>query len=279
MQLPKQVTYSQNGHQQAPPPPSGAFPVQPPVRPDRTHFPEDDAGFSMRSFLYILSHFQIGGTRLSRWMGWLLVLGALAWSTGWLPGRWWGIAVLLLLWLAMLAGIHFVRRSDYVSFEPMAAPPVEPHPLAPADRLAIHATGLFSVEDRYQRYTWLPGFYRAFATTERALLCLVRQRTLLRVGHWPDEEVGMWYVFFMPETVTRVRWGRLHFGRHPRPSVAVEYEATLPPQGRFSKERTVTETLYLTCDSEEETAILWADLAADIPADRFVQTVPQPKSS
>jgi hypothetical protein len=246
------------------------------VRPERTQFPDDDAGRSLRSLLYNLTHFQVGGTRLSRWAGWLLIVGALAWSTGWLPGRWWGTAALLLLWLALLAGIRSVRRGDYVSFEPLAAPPVAPRALAPADKLAIHATGLFSVEGRSQRYTWLPGFYRVFATQERALLCLARQRALARIAHWPEDEVGMWYVFFMPEAVAQVRWGRLHFGRHPRPCVAVDYTATLPAQGRFSKERTVTETVYLACASDEEAAHLWADLVAGIPAARSDPATPQP---
>ena len=125
-------------------------------------------------------------------------------------------------------------------------------------------TGLFSVEQKYQRFTWLPGFYRTFATREHALLCQVAQRSGRGIGEWPEEEIGLWYIFFSPAALRQLTWGSVTFGAEPRPAIAVTHRVTIPKQ-RLRREQTRDETIYIAFASAAIGELIWADLQHDFP--------------
>jgi hypothetical protein len=232
-----------------------------------TTFPDDARLRGASPLLYALHRFHLGGLTIMRLiMAALLVLAAL-WATDALPGgRWaaipWLVLAALLIWIG-----GSVRRSDYVEFHEAASPQVAANRLHPDDKVEIYATGQFTVEGKYRRHTWIPGFFRTFATGEHALLCLARQRRWLLLTQSPSDESGMWYAFIAPQEITRIRWGDLRFGANHGPALAVDYRLTVPAEGRRKKELVRAETVYLAFTSTEDAALVLADLLVDHPQD------------
>jgi hypothetical protein len=236
------------------------------VRPNRprTVFPAEASADSVRTLLYNAYRHEVGAVRLTRWLIFLCLLIAAAWATGFLPGRWWVSGAALLAALTLVTAVVRQRRRDFVRFEELERPEVMPEKVDPNDKIGVHVTGHFSVEGQYARYTFLPGFYRTFATREHALLCLVRSRRFLKIAIWPPEQTGMWYVFFTPHLMHSVRYGRLHFSSAASPAIAVDYDLTVLKPGR-TKEQIVTETVYIACANERDAARILADLLVEIP--------------
>ncbi len=228
----------------------------------RTEFLVDPPAGSLRSILYGLYRHEWAGGPLTRWI-WsgLLLLGGL--SAIWLQPWWLGLVIALAAVIAFFLMLNILRRSDFVRFEEQAVPVVTPEPLSPNDKIAVYTTGHFSVEGQYRRFTYLPGYYRSFATREHAILCLARDRRFLRLGRWPVLDVGMWYIFCTERLIDQVRYGQLHFERESRPAVAIDYRLTRPAPGRRSGEKTLDETIYLVCTNEADTKRLIADLFTD----------------
>lgn len=284
MDLPK-VTINHNGHKASPD--SGeAFPVASPQVPlsqlplqeqpnnqyasrihaQRTTFPSDPQSGSLRTFLHNASNHYIGGTTLFRYLLWIPVLLAIVWFSGLLPLRWVGGTVFILLALALVIVLRRSRSRDFVHFHELPRPDVTPQPMDAQDKVPVHATGFFEVEGKQQRHTWLPGYYRTFATREHALLCLVQERQFMRISRRLADETGMWYVFFRGNVIQSVRWGELHFGNQPRQAIAVDYQVTVPPKNRFQRERTITETIYMAVQDQEHGLRILADLLHDAAA-------------
>lgn len=260
MKLPE-IHPSQNGYQKSPL--TAAAPLVAPPQ-QRTSFPVDAIPLSPTVILYNLSRFTFGGLLLIRCLRWLLLLLVVVWATGLLPGGRWVSGVWLVLLLALEVWLLRWKRRDFVRFVESPCPTVQVEALNAKAKIPIHATGLFHVENKRQRYTWLPGFYRTFATREHALLCQVTDRSFLKMGRWPESEIGLWYVFFQPATIQHVRWGKLYFGNHARPALAVTYQ----PQDNTPKRRQDIhgETVYLAFQHFEEGALILADLLQDLPA-------------
>lgn len=263
--------FSANGHQpqdQAPHP-GGAFavrgngaglPAPPPSAAPRTVFPPDVRLGTPRLILYTLGRAEFAGARLWRWL-WVggLVL-ALIWLPGWLPGGRWVSAGLL----AALLGLSLLRlrlgRTDFVAFSAEQRPALTPAPLPPAQKLPVYVAGRLGVEGKEQRFTWVPGFYRTFATREHALLCRSNERRVWGVASWPEGEAGLWYAFFRPEAILGVRWGEADVGGRALRTLAVTVDAP-PARRRFA--RGGPETLYIACPDAAQAAVLLADLLAD----------------
>jgi hypothetical protein len=252
---------SLNGNHTAPPPPGGAFASPQP----QTVFPQERLRPATATVLYTVSRGQIGGLSPLRIIQWILLLAAAIWATGWLPGRWLGVGG----WVAILGllqvALYRLRQRDFVQFINASLPTVAPGPLDPKEKVPVFVSGLFEVENKAQRFTWLPGFYRTFATREHALLCQVGHRPALRFAGWPPDEVGLWYIFFHPAAIESVQWGALRFGRTERPALAVHYRHTpTQVQGRRPPATTV-ETIYLAFQQEHHAHTVLADLRYDWP--------------
>lgn len=228
--------------------------------------------------LYVLRRYQLMGAPAQRWIVLLLLLAALLMVIGLLPGGSAGGLVVLLMALALLAGQRLAQSRQHVHFRPDPAGQLAPAvaPISPAEKLAVHATGLFEVESKAQRFTDLPAAYRSFSTREHALMAVVQpKRRLAGLVRWPDDEIGMWYIFVKHDELRQVQPGVLGFGRSRRPALRLLVEQVLPDKNAVldawglqwgkdkSKLATRQQTIYLSFDGEAERARVMGDLAVD----------------
>ncbi|MBE2234437.1 MAG: hypothetical protein IAE85_13175 [Anaerolinea sp.] len=228
--------------------------------------------------LYLLRRYRVMGAPLQRWIVLLLLLAAFFMAVGLLPGGLVVGLISLLLAIALLAGQRLAAGRQYVHFrpEPISQPMTAATPISPAGKLAIHATGLFEVEGKAQRFTELPAFYRSFSTREHAIMAVVQPaRRLAGLARWPDEELGMWYIFVKHHELRQVQPGVLGFGRVRRPALRLLVEQMQPDKNAVldawglqwgkdkSKLATRQQTLYLSFDGEAERARVLEDLLAD----------------
>ncbi len=258
MKLPE-IKPSPNGKYEAPPPSSGAFFIQQP----RTEFPADQLRLSIPTLFYNFSRHRLAGASLLRWLVGLLFISAILG----LIGHWWVTGLCLIILAALFISFHYWRQRDFVTFT--AAPPLQTprRALDVKQKIPVFVTGRFKVENKWQRYTWLPGFYRTFATRERALLCRVQNQSFFQISQWPATEIGLWYIFFMPDQVQQVRWGHLAFGSKTRLAIAITYRIKLPKPRQPDNFR--DESFYLAVQEEEDGYKILADLARDVPASAF----------
>jgi len=228
--------------------------------------------------LYVLRRYQVMGAPLQRWIIVILLLAAFFMAIGLLPGGLAGGLIGLLLAIALLAGQRLAEGRQYVHFRPDAGgqPALAATPISPAEKLAVHATGLFEVEGKAQRFSELPAWYRSFSTREHALMAVVQpSRRLAGLARWPDDEIGMWYIFVKSNELRQVQPGTLRFGRARRPALRLLVEQVLPDKNAVldawglqwgkdkSKLATRQQTIYLSFDGEAERARVMGDLAAD----------------
>jgi hypothetical protein len=228
--------------------------------------------------LYILRRYQTIGAPLQRWIIVILLLAALLTAIGLLPGGPAGSLIGLLLALALLAGQRVAEGRQYVHFRPDPAgqPALAATPVSPAEKLSVHATGLFEVEGREQRFTELPAHYRRFSTREHAIMAVVApSRRLAGLANWPEGELGMWYIFVKHGELRQVQPGVLGFGRARRPALRLLVEQVLPDKNAVldawglqwgkdkSKLATRQQTIYLSFESEAHRARVMGDLALD----------------
>ncbi|HEY65629.1 MAG TPA: hypothetical protein G4O02_13765 [Caldilineae bacterium] len=215
-------------------------------------------GFRSRllKLAYQLHRHEFSGRALDRWLGIILAVIALVWAWGWLPGGWWVTAVAAILLVLLIAFELWARRAAYVHFAPqdaaILAPQPEKEPLKPEDKIAIRATGHFEVEGRRQFFADLQAFFRTFATREHAVIAYVPRSRFLGLGQWPSEEVGMWYIFFLPQQVIALEPGTLAFGGQQRPALRIAYQGAKR-----------LETVYLTFDSEDDRQRVQDDILWD----------------
>jgi hypothetical protein len=231
----------------------------------QTVFLDDHESLTFRSLIYRLSRFLVGGAPAARFITYSLAIVGITWGLARLPGGWYGAAFLFALVVAQQLLFRNLRKRDFVGFEPSSVPSVTPKLMPPPDKIALYATGLLSVVGKQRRYTWVPGFYRTFATGEHAVMCLVRDRRFLGIGQWPEDEVGMWYAFFEPRAVRSLEWGLLHYGSQPMTAISVFYELRIPASSPNKPDRIVMEKVYLAFPSDVEARTVLADLLEGLP--------------
>lgn len=229
---------------------------------------------------YQLHRHEWGGAPLDRWLAVGLVILAGLGATGLVPG---GLATVILcaVCLVLLVVLQTIAsRHSYVLFRAEGSPALW-DPAAPmleaADKLPLHATGSFEVEDKQRDFTELPAFYRSFQTREHAVMALVPPSRLLMLASRPEREIGMWYMFFRNRELRRIEAGTLVFGTRERPALRLEVERPLPARtttadvfgiNRNDKGKTKTQrqTLYLSFDSPADCQKVMSDLTADATA-------------
>lgn len=181
-------------------------------------------------------------------VGLFLLAGAV--YLGWLGGGWPLAGLLLVLGVALALLSAWGRFTGYVRFSPapMPLPAEPPQPLVPTDKVRHRASGWFEVEGKARYLVEVQAWFRTFESREHAVMAYLPASRLFP-GRWPDHEVGMWYIFFRPETIRRVEPGYVHFGARPRPGLRVVYDAG---------ER--EERVLLSFESEEDRQRVYADL-------------------
>lgn len=210
--------------------------------------------------LHNLERFRFVGITLYRWSLLLLVVGAaLAWF-GFLPGETALAIALLVVVLALVLSQAWARRRFYAHFMPATTPsPPAPSPLAPSDKVAIWATGLFAVDERLAAFSHLPGFYRSYPNREHAILARKTPSRFLGLTDADPDFLGMWYVFISPAALTGVQQGTIYFGRTSRPALRLAYAR------KNKKKQQIDALAYLGFDTEGELQRVWADLLVELP--------------
>lgn len=274
-------TNGNNGHNapyETPLDASGVSLHQPIPRRKPTTFAADVPLRGFGPTLYALHRFHLGGIPASRYIAALWILIAALAAIGIIPGRWITVTLALLLWASqIIIGMHY-RRRHYVSFNPASLPTLAVDPLTPSEKETVFVTGLLNVEGRYQRYTYLPGFYRTFATGEHAIICQVKDRSWLGILSWPEEQAGMWYAFVNPSEIHQLAWGKLRFGNTLYPALAIDYQLEMPPGPRRKKTEVRQETIYLACAEQDSAQRIYVDLLQNLPAEKITASLPVPQS-
>ncbi len=219
---------------------------------------------------YQIRYHRWGPWALDRWavtIAWGAAAIALArWLARGRPGlplwHWLVLGVLILLGAGLLLLRTWAARRDYSVFVPEAEPlSAEPRALEPADKIAVRATGRFSVEGCAVFFADLQAFWRTFATGEHAIMA-IRPRSRFLLGQMRPEWLGMWYIFIPAEALEDVTPGVMVFGGARGPALRLGYRRTASdPDGRKTS-RPVRETVTLMFEDEPARLRVWADLIA-----------------
>lgn len=224
-----------------------------------------------------LRHHHWFGAPLDRWTLVIVVMIALLMAVRLLPGGVPGLVACGVLLAVLILMQRWAARRNYVLFT-VEPPPARHSPAAPtmepADKLLLRATGIFEVQKKVQRFTDLLAYFRSFETREHAVMAIVPASTFLAIGKWPDDEIGMWYIFFKNKEIQRIEPGQLRFGANRRPALRLALEQEIPPEtsplevwGGYPtgkpKVKVRRQTIYLSFDSDADRQKVLLDLVAD----------------
>jgi hypothetical protein len=219
---------------------------------------------------YQLRHHGLGEWPLDRWAVTFALIAAAVIPLRWLvldrpqtPLAW---AILLLL-LAVAIGVsflgHWALRNEYVAFDVQNDQPLPaPRRIDPGDKIAIYPTGHFEVEGKSAVFADLLAYWRSYASREHTIMAIVHPSRFLLLGKTAARDLGMWYVFFMPEMITAIAPGTIAFGSTRRLALRVIYRYTPPASGR-KPSQTIAQVLYIGFDDEVARQAVWADMLAD----------------
>jgi len=224
--------------------------------------------------LYQLHRHKWSNAPLDRWLAIGLVFLAGLAALNVVPGgRWTIVACAGLLAVSILSQLA-ARRVRYLVFRRVAAPQPAPALLRPDEKIALRATGLFEVEGKEQAFTELAAYLRSFNTREHAVMAVAPPSRFLALGVWPEEDLGMWYIFFKSREVRQIESGVSYFGRQARPALRLTVDQKLPPKNapldawgiqRKEKPKTRRQTLHFSFDAPLDRDRVLANLLMDAP--------------
>jgi hypothetical protein len=199
--------------------------------------------------------------KLRTWLSWALVILAVLALLGRLPGSFTAAIVFLLIIVFLSLSSRYARGRYYVHFVPdknPKSPEDPPAPLWPEDKLLLHASGHFHVEDQEGDWTHLIAYYRTFETREHALMARRTPTQFLRVGQLTPETLGMWYIFISPENLLDVTPGTSYFGGEGEPALRLRWR-------RFDeKGKPIIDDAFLHFGSIADRERVQADLLLDM---------------
>lgn len=178
--------------------------------------------------------------------------------------HWLVLGLLLAVGVGLPVCGAWAARRGYVIFQPESglAPPA-PRSLAPEDKIQLHAAGRFEVNGKSRLFADLPAYWRTFGSREHAVMAIVQRSRFLLLGHLPDDQVGMWYIFFRPEDILHIVPGRLIFGSQAGPALRVDYRHTPPGKEGKRPPKPIVATAHLRFADEAARSQVWADLVAE----------------
>jgi hypothetical protein len=165
--------------------------------------------------------------------------------------------------LIYILTLAWASRQDYLHYEShplktlLEHPPAGEAPLRPEELVPVRASGWFSVEGKEKYYVDLEADFETVASREHILLGRVRPSRYLRLGSWPVEDLGWWYVFFHPVMILGLDLGLLYFGPEAQQVLRVIYQ----------QDEKVTQTIYLAFESNIGLRRVWTDLLLDASPD------------
>jgi hypothetical protein len=215
----------------------------------------------MYALLYWLNRRSLLGVRLSALARWLPILILFF---GWL--RRWPAPVLIAL-LVVIVWINYslwrAKRDNYNRFVPSGQSVMDAgdlHPLPPNQKVAIQATGLFSVSGRDSNLLLRPAQYWRVPLGEHVVMA--------------EEKPGKYlYQFFSANNLQDIRPGWLLFGARPIESLAVTFLSRWGPEytkfgqahedGQEDSSPPKRVTVYLSIPDAESRRAVWHTVVSD----------------
>lgn len=216
----------------------------------------------LSGILYSLRRHMLGAISLLHWISIIcLALAALTATEQFEFQRIWSSP--LLLFSAVIPTLDFLAaRGSYVSFTPEHRA-LEVERLSPQTQVKVRATGLFEVEGRFRRHTWLEASYCTFPSREHAVIAVCPPSTLLWVAHSPRLDNGMWYIFCQPRAIRRIQVGEVQFGQQLKPAVAFTHTLEIPVRFRRNRTRMRDTVVYLGFEKASDALVVASDLLAE----------------
>jgi hypothetical protein len=209
---------------------------------------------------YHLSRLRLWGQPLNRWLFFLSLLGIPAVALDLVESGPVADAVVILAGLSLMLVLLWAGRTRYLIFKRAEHPSsttltTDGPQLAPEEKVPVWASGHFEVSGMRRYFVEARAYFETVDTREHIIIAWMPHRSLLGLAASPREEVGLWYVFFMPANIQEIEVGKVHFGLRPRPALKVVYQS----------ESGSEETVYLSFDHPEQREVVLADLRRDAP--------------
>jgi hypothetical protein len=177
-------------------------------------------GFILKAS-YQLNRHRIGPLRLNFVPLLLALASGLVWRVGGLAGE--QAVFIIVFCLVLVLTSLLARRQGFIVFRGsggMSSSPPDLPGLAPDEKVAIRASGLFEVRGERRYFVEVTADFATMETREHIVMARMLDSRFL-VGA-PKGDVGWWYIFFMPHTIKGIEVGEVHFGLRARLAIKLE---------------------------------------------------------
>jgi len=206
---------------------------------------------------YRLHRLRFLGHPLNRWLFLLSLLGILVVALNLIESDPVADGVVILVCLSLMLALLWAGRTRYLVFRRAENPSstTDGPQLAPEEKVPVRASGHFEVSGMRRYFVEAQAYFETVDTREHIIIAWTPRWSLLGLAASPREEVGLWYVFFMPATIQEIEVGKVYSGLRPRPALKVVYQS----------ESGSRETVHLSFDHHEQRELVLADLRRDAP--------------
>jgi hypothetical protein len=209
---------------------------------------------------YRLHRLRLWGQPLTRWLFFLSLLGIPAVALDLIESGPAADAVVTLACLGLMLVLLWAGRTRYLIFQraehsSLTTLTTDVPQLTPEEKVPIWASGHFEVSGMRRYFVEAQAYFETVETREHIIIAWIPPWSLPGLAASLREEMGLWYVFFMPATIQEIEVGKVYFGLRPRPALKVVYRS----------ESGSRETVYLSFDHHEQREIVLADLRHDAP--------------
>ena len=173
---------------------------------------------------YQLSRHRLGPLRLNLVpLVFALASGLIWWKVGGLTGE--QAILIIVLCLILVLVTLLAKRQGFIVFRQVVgelSPSLDCPELAPDEKAAVRATGLFKVRGERRYFVEATADFATMETREHIVMAkMLDLRFLVGV---PKEDAGWWYIFFKPHMIREIEAGQVHFGLRARPALKLEYK-------------------------------------------------------
>jgi hypothetical protein len=199
---------------------------------------------------YQLNRHRLGPLRLNLVPLLFALASGLIWRVGGLLGE--QTALIIALCLILVLVTLLAKRMGFIIFRRgELSPSPNPRELAPDEKVAVRATGLFEVRGERRYFVEAIADFATMETREHIVMARMLDLRFL-VGA-PKDDAGWWYIFFKPHTIREIEVGQVYFGLRARPAIKLGYS---------TKEKKV-ELAYLSFDDPLQMQRVLEDLRRD----------------
>jgi hypothetical protein len=206
-------------------------------------------GFILKAS-YQLNRHRLGPLRLNLVPLLFALVSGLIWKAGGLPGK--QAALIIVLCLILVLVTLLAKRQGFIVFRgrQLSSSPNPPE-LAPDEKVAVRATGLFEVRGERRYFVEVIADFATMETREHIVMGRMLDPRFL-VGASKDD-IGWWYIFFKPHTIREIEVGQVHCGLRARPAIKLGYKTA---EGKV-------EPVYLSFDDPLQMQRVLEDLRRD----------------